>query len=220
MEQKTEKSNGNGKGARAQAREAERELGKGLKLARMFTRPGVDPLAEVVYEHRDSVITDPDGTVVFQLKNAEIPASWSQLATDIAVSKYFRKAGIHGDAKRGETSARDLVFRVSRTIREAGEKAGGYFASTEDADTFEAELSHLLILQKGAFNSPVWFNCGLFQRYGIEGSGGSYAFDPVVGQVRETTNAYESPPCSACFIQSVSDDLMGIYDLIKNEARL
>jgi ribonucleoside-diphosphate reductase alpha chain len=214
VEHNTEKTNG--KGARGVSREAD----QGLKLARVFTRPGSDPLAEVTYEQRNSVITDPDGTVVFQLKNAEIPAGWSQLATDIAVSKYFRKAGIHGDAKRGETSARDLVYRVSRTIREAGEKFGGYFASKEDADTFEAELSHILIHQKGAFNSPVWFNCGLFQRYGIEGSGGNWAFDPVVGQVVETKNAYEHPQCSACFIQSVSDDLMGIYELIKNEARL
>jgi ribonucleoside-diphosphate reductase alpha chain len=214
VEHNTEKSNG--KGARAVARGAD----QGLKLARVFTRPGVDPLDQVQYEMRNSVITDPDGTIVFQLKNAEIPAGWSQLATDIAVSKYFRKAGIHGDAKRGETSARDLVYRVSRTIREAGEKFGGYFASKEDADTFEAELSHILILQKGAFNSPVWFNCGLFQRYGIEGSGGNWAFDPVQGKVVETKNAYENPQCSACFIQSVSDDLMGIYELIKNEARL
>jgi ribonucleoside-diphosphate reductase alpha chain len=193
---------------------------KGLTLARMFTRPGVDPLTEVRYESRDSVITDPDGTVVFQLKGAEIPSGWSQLATDIAVSKYFRKAGIHGDAKRGETSAREMVYRVAHTIREAGDKFGGYFASVEDADAFEAELANILIHQKGAFNSPVWFNCGLFQRYGIEGSGGSYAFDPVVGAVVETQNAYENPQCSACFIQSVPDDLMGIYELIKNEARL
>src|SRR6185436_8173811 len=106
----------------------------GLALARLFTQPGIDPLEEVRYENRDSVITDPDGTVVFQLKNAEIPEGWSQLATDIAVSKYFRKAGIHGDSKRGETSARDLVRRVARTLREAGEKFGGYFASAADAD--------------------------------------------------------------------------------------
>src|SRR4051812_33456300 len=159
-QQSAEKRNGKGaKGAAARTHE-----GKGLTLVRMFTRPGVDPLSEVKYENRDSVITDPDGTIVFQLKGAEIPAGWSQLATDIAVSKYFRKAGIQGDAKRGETSARQLVYRVARTIREAGEKAGGYFGSSEDADTFEAELSHLLIHQRAAFNSPVWFNCGLHQR--------------------------------------------------------
>jgi ribonucleoside-diphosphate reductase alpha chain len=215
MEQKAEKRNG--KAGRTGVREVPES---GVRVARMFTRPGVNPLDEVRYEHRDSVITDPDGTVVFQLKGAEIPAEWSQLATDIAVSKYFRKAGIHGDSKRGETSARDLVVRVAKTIREAGEKASGYFATTEDADTFEAELSNILIHQKGAFNSPVWFNCGLYQRYGIEGSGGNWAFDPVVGKVVETASAYEHPQCSACFIQSVDDDLMGIYELVKNEARL
>ncbi|HEY6880270.1 MAG TPA: vitamin B12-dependent ribonucleotide reductase [Polyangiales bacterium] len=215
MEQKAEKRNG--KSAKAGTRESQES---GVRVARMFTRPGVNPLDEVRYESRDSVITDPDGTVVFQLKGAEIPADWSQLATDIAVSKYFRKAGIHGDSKRGETSVRDLVVRVAKTIREAGEKAGGYFASAEDADTFEAELTHILVHQKGAFNSPVWFNCGLYQRYGIEGSGGNWAFDPIVGKVVETKNAYEQPQCSACFIQSVDDDLMGIYDLVKNEARL
>jgi ribonucleoside-diphosphate reductase alpha chain len=212
VEQNTEKTKSkSGRAARTD---------KGITLSRLFTRAGVDPLADLVYEQRDSVITDPDGTIVFQLKGAQIPAGWSQLATDIAVSKYFRKAGIQGDAKRGETSARDLVYRVAHTIREAGEKSGGYFATTEDADIFEAELSHLLIHQKGAFNSPVWFNCGLYQRYGIEGSGGNWAFDATQGKVRETASAYEQPQCSACFIQSVSDDLMGIYDLIKNEARL
>ncbi|MET0344518.1 MAG: vitamin B12-dependent ribonucleotide reductase [Polyangiales bacterium] len=214
MEQKAEKRNG--KATRVAARDTER----GVRLPRMFTTPGVDPLDQVRYESRDSVITDPDGSVVFKLKGAQIPAEWSQLATDIAVSKYFRKAGIHGDAKRGETSARDLVYRIARTIREAGEKAEGYFASKEDADTFEAELAHLLINQRAAFNSPVWFNCGLYQRYGIEGSGGNWGFDPVLGKVAETATAYEQPQCSACFIQSVSDDLMGIYELIKNEARL
>ncbi|HVZ36830.1 MAG TPA: vitamin B12-dependent ribonucleotide reductase, partial [Polyangiaceae bacterium] len=222
MEQKAEKRNGKAKAGKVEGRAGERhgDAGQGVKLARLFTRPGVDPLAEVRYESRDSVIADPDGTVVFKLKGAEIPASWSQLATDIAVSKYFRKAGIHGDAKRGETSARDLVYRVARTIREAGEKFGGYFVNQEDADTFEAELSYLLIHQRAAFNSPVWFNCGLYQRYGIEGSGGNWAFDPVAGKVVETKNAYEQPQCSACFIQSVPDDLMGIYEVIRNEARL
>jgi ribonucleoside-diphosphate reductase alpha chain len=221
VDHNAEKTNGNGKGARAMRPNADQApTEQGLSVPRFFTRPGVDPLDEVKYESRNSVITDPDGTVVFQLKGAEIPTGWSQLATDIAVSKYFRKAGIQGDAKRGETSARDLVYRVSHTIREAGEKFGGYFASPEDAETFEAELSHLLIHQKGAFNSPVWFNCGLFQRYGIEGSGGNWAFDPLTGTSVETKTAYEHPQCSACFIQKASDDLMGIYELIKNEARL
>jgi ribonucleoside-diphosphate reductase alpha chain len=174
----------------------------------------------VAYEQRDSVITNPDGSVVFELRDAEIPKEWSQLATDIAVSKYFRKAGINGDPKRGERSARELVYRVAHTIREAGERLGGYFASAADADAFESELSYLLIHQHAAFNSPVWFNCGLFQRYGIAGSGGNFAWSPDTNEVVETANAYQSPQCSACFIQKVDDDLMKIYDLVKNEARL
>ncbi|HET6339963.1 MAG TPA: hypothetical protein VFG30_42425, partial [Polyangiales bacterium] len=83
----------------------------------------------MAYEQRNSVITNPDGSVVFELRGAEIPKEWSQLATDIAVSKYFRKAGINGDPKRGERSARELVYRVAHTIREAGERLGGYFGS-------------------------------------------------------------------------------------------
>ena len=196
------------------------ERAKGMKFQRVFTQSAVDPLGQVTYEQRTSIITNPDGSVVFELKGAEIPADWSQLATDIAVSKYFRKAGINGDATRGERSVRELVYRVAHSIREAGENLGGYFASKEDADTFEHELSYLLVHQRAAFNSPVWFNCGLFQRYGITGSGGNFAWDLKTDSIVETTSAYEQPQCSACFIQKVNDDLMGIYELIKNEARL
>jgi ribonucleoside-diphosphate reductase alpha chain len=192
----------------------------GLTIERTLTQPGEQPLESIRYELRDSVITNPDGSVVFETRGAEVPSSWSQLASDIAISKYFRKAGINGDAKRGERSVRELVYRVAHTIREAGEQLGGYFASPEDAETFEQELSHLLVHQKAAFNSPVWFNCGLHQRYGIEGTGGNWAWDPATDSQRETDNAYEHPQCSACFIQAVKDDLMGIYDLLKNEARL
>jgi ribonucleoside-diphosphate reductase alpha chain len=192
----------------------------GLTFERRHTRQGKEPLSDLDYELRDSVITNPDGSVVFELRGVEVPRSWSQLATDIAVSKYFRKAGIHGDPKKGETSVRQLVHRIARTIREAGESFGGYFATKEDADVFEAELGYLLVTQRAAFNSPVWFNCGLFQRYGIEGQGGSWFWDPKTDEVRETANAYENPQCSACFIQSVGDDLMSIYDLVKTEARL
>ena len=192
----------------------------GLHFERKFSKPGVDPLDEVTYERRDSVITGSDGSVVFELKGAEVPVTWSQLATDIAVSKYFRKAGIDGDKHRGETSVRQLVHRVARTIREAGDKFGGYFASEDQADAFEAELAHLLVHQKAAFNSPVWFNCGLFHRYGIEGQGGNWAWDPKTDVIAETKSAYEHPQCSACFIQGVDDDLMAIYELVKSEARL
>ena len=196
------------------------EKPEGLEFERLYTETGRNPLNEVAYELRDSVISNPDGSVVFELRNAEVPRSWSQLATDIAVSKYFRKAGINGDANRGERSARELVYRVAHTIRAAGERLGGYFASKEDADTFEAELSYVLIHQHAAFNSPVWFHCGLYQRYGITGSGGNYAWSPETNEIFETSNAYQNPQCSACFIQKVDDDLMSIYDLVKNEARL
>jgi ribonucleoside-diphosphate reductase alpha chain len=189
-------------------------------MDRKLTNPGANPLKEVEYVLRDSQITNSDGSVVFELKGAQVPEGWSQLATDIAVSKYFRKAGIDGDKNKGERSVRQLVYRIAHSIREAGDKFGGYFASEADADTFEAELSHLLIHQKAAFNSPVWFNCGLYQRYGIEGSGGNYAWDPEQDVIFETSTAYEHPQCSACFIQAVNDDLMAIYELIKNEARL
>ncbi|OJY29987.1 MAG: ribonucleoside-diphosphate reductase, adenosylcobalamin-dependent [Myxococcales bacterium 68-20] len=203
----------------------------------MFTRPHVDPLesgapglptatgqpTELVYERRSSIITNPDGSIVFKMEGAEIPSTWSQLATDIVISKYFRKAGLHGDAKQGEKSVRQVVHRIAHTIREAGDKFGGYFATKADADAFEAELSFLMTHQVGAFNSPVWFNCGLWAQYGITGSGGNWAWDwnePKASNVFETENAYERPQCSACFIQASTDDLMGIYELIKSEARL
>jgi ribonucleoside-diphosphate reductase alpha chain len=211
---------------------------RGIPFERCFTQRGVHPLDEVTWERRSSVINNPDGSVVFKMEGAEIPSAWSQLATDIVVSKYFRKAGLYGKKEAGETSVRQVVERLARTIREAGESFGGYFASSKDADTFEAELSFLLVHQYAAFNSPVWFNCGLWHRYGIEGAGGNFAWrDPerrgspqeakappadaaADDCISEIKNAYERPQCSACFIQSISDDLMSIYDLVKSEARL
>lgn len=192
--------------------------GSGVTFKRLFTRAEVNPLDEIKYEKRSSVITNPDGSIVFKMENVEIPKDWSQLATDIIVSKYFRKAGIPG--KDHETNVKQVVHRIAHTLRITGEKIGGYFASTEDADVFEAELAHMLITQKSAFNSPVWFNCGLYHEYGIKGSGGNWAWDLETGTVKETTDSYSHPQCSACFIQSVKDDLMSIFDLVKSEARL
>ncbi len=195
------------------------EVKKGLKIERRFTKSGVNALDQIPYENRSSTITNTDGSVVFKMDNAEVPKSWSQLATDIVVSKYFRKAGIPGTGS--ETSARQVVERIAKALRRAGEEFGGYFRSTEDADAFEAELSHLLITQKGAFNSPVWFNCGLAEAYGIKtGSGGNWAWDFRKEMPVSTKDSYSHPQCSACFIQRVEDDLMSIFDLIKNEARL
>lgn len=199
------------------ADETKRKSGVGLAFARKHTRPGIDPLEEITYEKRASKITNPDGSVVFETKNAEIPKDWSQLAADIAISKYFRRAGVPGTGF--ETSAKQLVYRIARTIREHGEK-NGYFASEADADAFEAELSYLLITQRGAFNSPVWFNVGLYHRYGILSSGGSFFYNEKTGEVETTTDSYSHPQASACFIQSVEDDLMSIFELGKNEARI
>ncbi|MBN9160750.1 MAG: vitamin B12-dependent ribonucleotide reductase [Myxococcales bacterium] len=234
---KAKQENGQAKAQHAGDKSSKARSTRGVTVARMFTRPHVDPLesgapglptatgqpTELVYERRSSIITNPDGSIVFKMEGAEIPSTWSQLATDIVISKYFRKAGLHGDAKQGEKSVRQVVHRIAHTIREAGDKFGGYFATKADADAFEAELSFLMTHQVGAFNSPVWFNCGLWAQYGITGSGGNWAWDwnePKASNVFETENAYERPQCSACFIQASTDDLMGIYELIKSEARL
>ncbi len=198
------------------------ETSKGLVVNRYFTKLEVNPFDDVRWTKRSSIIKEPDGSVVFEMHNIEVPESWSQLATDIVTQKYLRKAGVpesKGGKDGHEASVRQVIFRVAHTLRHAGEKMG-YFASSEDAENFEADLTHLLVTQKGAFNSPVWFNCGLYQEYGITGSSGNWYWDPQTNSLKETTDAYSHPQCSACFIQSVDDDLMSIFELAKNEARL
>ncbi len=206
-------------GARGAVKEME-EVGfkEGISIERKFTHAGTNPLDEIEYTRRSSLITNPDGSVVFKMEDVEVPKDWSQLATDIIVSKYFRKAGVSGTGH--ETSARQVVYRIAHSIRTGGEKLGHYFRSEEEAQVFEDELLHLLITQKCVFNSPVWFNCGLYHEYGISGSGGNWHWDPDTDTVKQTTDAYSHPQCSACFIQSVQDDLMSIFDLVKAEARL
>src|ERR1700690_1845585 len=183
------KKNGHGKKVRS-GLVAEKKSG-GITITRHFTQPNIDPLEAgapgehgkpLVYERRSSIITNPDGSIVFKMEGAEIPTGWSQLATDIVISKYFRKAGLYGDKEQGEKSVRQVVHRIAHTIRSAGEAFGGYFATSADADTFESELSWLMLHQYGAFNSPVWFNCGLFHEYGIEGSGGNWAANLETGE--------------------------------------
>jgi len=189
----------------------------GLTINPYFTKPGLHPFDEIEWVHRRSAIHNEKGEVVFESDNVEVPKSWSQLATDILVSKYFRKAGVPGVGN--ETSARQVVHRIAHSIRAHGEEVG-YFASPTDAETFELELAHLLITQKGAFNSPVWFNCGLSQEYGIVGSPGNWRVDDETGEAKEVDDSYRYPQNSACFIQSVNDDLMSIFGLLRNEARL
>ncbi len=183
-----------------------------------FVGPNEDAYTKVKWVKRSSKISGAAGENVFEMRDLEVPEDWSQLATDIAVSKYFRKAGV---PKTGhETSVRQLVHRVAHSIRVAGENFGGYFKSKEDAQAFEMDLAYLLLTQRAAFNSPVWFNCGLYHEYKIEGFSGNYHWDFDKQDIQPTTNAYEHPQCSACFIQSVNDDLMSIFDLAKQEARI
>ena len=189
-----------------------------MHIPRRYTSPGINPLDQIAYVRRKSVIANPDGSEVFRMDDVEVPEPWSQLATDIAVSKYFRKRGVPETG--GETSVRQVVHRIAHTLRTAGEDLGGYFATPEDAETFEAELACHLANQMGAFNSPVWFNCGLYHAYGIKSNGGSWYWDPAKNRVLQTQDAYSHPQCSACYIQSVEDDMMSIFDLAKNEARL
>ncbi len=200
------------------ARPSVKAVETGLKFERKFTNPFSKPLDEIKYSKRKSVITNPDGSVVFKMDDVEVPEGWSQLATDIVVSKYFRKRGV--PATKHEVSVKQVVHRIVNTIRVAGEELGGYFASKDDADNFEAELSFVLANQYGAFNSPVWFNCGLYHQYKITGSGGNYHWDNNTDTAVTTENSYSHPQASACFIQSVGDDLMSIFDLAKNEAKL
>ena len=192
--------------------------GGGLTFTRHFTTPGVHPYEEVEWEHRNSAIYNEKGDAIFQMEQVEMPKPWSQLATDIAASKYFRKAGVPETG--AEKSVRQLVTRVARTLRRAGEEFGGYFATPDDAETFEMELTHILVTQRGAFNSPVWFNCGLWHEYGIQGSGGNYYWDTATQQVEISPNAYQYPQNSACFIQSVDDSLDSMLELQKAEVRL
>lgn len=194
----------------------------GLRFKRRLTKPNRHPFDAIEWDKRTSVIRDEKGNIIHEIKNIEVPKSWSQLATDIISFKYFRRRGVPLTiAETGaETSARQVIYRVAHSIRMSGERQGGYFATVEDADTFEAELTHLLINQMGAFNSPVWFNVGLYEQYGVEGSSGQFQWDEATQTVIGSPNAYERPQCSACFIQRVEDDLMSIFDTIKNEARL
>lgn len=190
----------------------------GLKISRRFTKEGEDVFKDINWDKRVSLITDEKGNVISQIKDIEVPDFWTQLSTDILAYKYLRKAGLKTEAGR-ETSAKQAVYRIAHTMADYGEKFG-YFASKADRQTYEDELLHILINQKAAFNSPVWFNCGLYHQYGIEGTGGSFYWDFKEEKVLETKTAYRNPQCSACFILSVQDTLEGIFESIKTESHI
>src|SRR5262245_36581067 len=178
---------------RARRREEQSEMigaavaegGTRLRVQRFFTTPGIDPFDQLQWERRNAVITGEKGEVVFEQREVEFPANWSQLATNVVVSKYFR--GPLGSPER-EHSVKQLISRVVKTIQGWGETQG-YFEAPADAETFAAELTHLMVEQKACFNSPVWFNVGIEPR----------------------------PQCSACFILSVDDTMESILGWYRNE---
>ena len=208
-----------------------------MKITRKFTKAGQDPFATTEWVKRQSRISNPDGSVVFEMNDAEVPAGWSQLATDIMVSKYFRKAGVPQKGEDGkalkdesgkpvlgpERSARQVIHRLAGCWRHWG-ATHGYFDTEADAQAFYDELSYMLVHQMCAPNSPQWFNTGLNWAYGINGPAQGHHYpDPETGEVRLSEDAYTHPQPHACFIQSVEDDLVnpgGIMDLWTREARL
>ena len=198
---------------------------KGLEFSRRFTKDNVSPFDQFDYDYRDSVIKNPNGEKVFEMTNVEVPKQWSQIATDILAQKYFRKAGVpQADGSLGrETSVKQVAHRMANCWRVWGERYG-YFATTNDAQIFYEELVYSILNQACVPNSPQWFNTGLHESYGITGGAqGHYYVDPTDKHLKRSTSAYERPQPHACFILSVSDDLVnegGIMDLWTREARI
>jgi ribonucleoside-diphosphate reductase alpha chain len=216
-----------------------------MHIPRHFTQEGSDPFATIPFGARVSRIVNPDGTVVFEMKDIQAPTEWSQVAVDILAQKYFRKAGVPpkidlvaergvptwlqrgkaaGDTPAGqESDARQVFRRLAGCWTYWGWK-GGYFSSESDARAFFDESSYMLAAQMAAPNSPQWFNTGLHWAYGIEGPPqGHYFVDPVTREMTRSANAYQRPAPHACFIQSIQDDLVnegGIMDLWVREARI
>jgi len=224
-----------------------------MRFERRFTTAGQETYEQIPFRSASSEIRNPDGTVVFSAENIEVPEQYSQVATDILAQKYFRKAGVAAQLKRveendvpswlwrsvpdtkaleklpederygGETSAKQVFNRLVGTWTYWAWKAG-YFSSEDDARTYYDEMSYMLACQMAAPNSPQWFNTGLHWAYGIDGpSQGHFYVDYKTGKMVKSKSSYEHPQPHACFIQSVSDDLVnegGIMDLWVREARL
>ncbi len=197
----------------------------GLRFSRRFTKEGVPVFDLFEYDYRTSVIRNPSGEIVFEMKNVEVPKQWSQIATDILAQKYFRKAGVpQPDGSLGrETSAKQVAHRMANCWRVWGERYN-YFATEEDAQIFYEELVYSILNQMCVPNSPQWFNTGLHESYGITGKPqGHYYVDANDGELKQSSSAYERPQPHACFILSVNDDLVndgGIMDLWVREARI
>ena len=216
-----------------------------MKIERQFTTAGQDAYATLDFVTTASEIRNPDGTVVFRLDDVEVPTTWSQVASDVIAQKYFRKAGVPSALKKveeegvpeflwrsvpadgaemgGETSSKQVFDRLAGAWAYWGWK-GGYFSTEEDAQAYYDEMRFMLATQRAAPNSPQWFNTGLHWAYGIDGPAQGHMYvDPFTGKLVKSKSAYEHPQPHACFIQSVSDDLVnegGIMDLWVREARL
>ncbi len=216
-----------------------------MQISRVFTQAGKDAYAGIEFKTTSSEIRNPDGTVVFKLEGCEIPAKWSQVASDVIAQKYFRKAGVPSASKKvkeknvpeflwrsepvrgaemgGETSAKQVFDRLAGAWTYWGWK-GGYFTTEADAQAYYDEMRFMLAEQMAAPNSPQWFNTGLHWAYGIDGPAqGHHYVDHETGALTRSTSSYEHPQPHACFIQGVSDDLVnegGIMDLWVREARL
>ena len=224
-----------------------------MKLRRQFTDPSQSPYDRIAFRQFSSEIRGPDGAVVFALEDIEVPEAWSDVACDVLAQKYFRKAGVPVKTRRvaepgvpewlwrreadaealedlpaderysSENSARQVFDRLAGTWTYWAWKVG-YFTDSDDALAFFDELRYMLATQMAAPNSPQWFNTGLHWAYGIDGPAqGHYFVDPATGVVAPSTSAYKYPQPHACFIQSVTDDLVnenGIMDLWTKEARL
>ncbi|WP_270730896.1 vitamin B12-dependent ribonucleotide reductase [Shimia sp. Alg240-R146] len=217
-----------------------------MKIERKFTKAGQDAYAALDFVKTESEIRNPDGSIVFRLDEVEVPSSWSQVASDVIAQKYFRKAGVPSKMRKvkekgvpeflwrsvpanddveigGETSAKQVFDRLAGAWTYWGWK-GGYFSTEEDAQAYFDEMRFMLATQRAAPNSPQWFNTGLHWAYGIDGPAqGHYYVDYKSGKLTKSKSSYEHPQPHACFIQSVSDDLVGdggIMDLWVREARL
>ena len=198
---------------------------RGLKVDRFFSKEGTNVFDLFSYEKRTSVIRNPSGDAVFEMKDVEVPAAWSQVATDILAQKYFRKAGVpQADGTTGsEKSIKQVAHRMAYCWKDWGMRYG-YFASKKDADIFYDEIVYTIAAQLATPNSPQWFNTGLHSSYGITGKPqGHYFVDPETEKLSKSTSAYERPQPHACFILSVEDDLVndgGVMDLWVREARI
>jgi len=188
----------------------------GLVIPATFATPGVHPFDEIQWDKRSARIGDSNGNTIFEQQDVEVPANWSQLATNVVASKYFY--GENGTDQR-EGSVRELIHRVTRTITDWG-MSDGIFASDADAERFYNELTYLCVNQYGAFNSPVWFNVGLYHQHGVNGSEGNVHWSKQDNHPVRTMKSYEHPQGSACFIQSVEDTMEDIMRLAKAEAML